>query len=332
MSRRLVNLWLLALLIGLAASGVLGWVLPAAAAPLLYEAHRVLGVALVVSLGAKWAVARSSLRRRLPRRDPSVLVGALAGAALVASVGVGLAWTLGILSFDSLGGYSPLNLHVFAALALVPLAAWHLARRGEVRPTVGRLLRRRALLRLGALSAISLALWGVFDRVATASAPLRRLSGSKHAGSFTGNAFPLTTWLLDETPRIAPGSWRLEIGGAVREPRAFSYAELLALPRRERDAVLDCTAGWWSEQRWAGVAVADILALAGPAPRAREATVESVTGHRWTFPLEELADALIATHVGGEPLTPGHGFPARLVAPGRRGFQWVKWLRRVDVA
>jgi DMSO/TMAO reductase YedYZ molybdopterin-dependent catalytic subunit len=35
--------------------------------------------------------------------------------------------------------------------------------------------------------------------------------------------------------------------------------------------------------------------------------------------------------VGGRPLSVGHGFPARLVAPGRRGFWWVKWVSEIDV-
>ncbi|ESS02932.1 MAG: oxidoreductase molybdopterin binding protein [uncultured archaeon A07HR67] len=57
----------------------------------------------------------------------------------------------------------------------------------------------------------------------------------------------------------------------------------------------------------------------------------SVTGYRWSLPLSEAEDALLATHVGGDPLSHGHGGPARLVAPGRRGFQWVKWVTRVEV-
>jgi DMSO/TMAO reductase YedYZ molybdopterin-dependent catalytic subunit len=35
--------------------------------------------------------------------------------------------------------------------------------------------------------------------------------------------------------------------------------------------------------------------------------------------------------VGGEPISHGHGAPVRLVAPGRRGFQWVKWVVRLEV-
>jgi len=57
----------------------------------------------------------------------------------------------------------------------------------------------------------------------------------------------------------------------------------------------------------------------------------SVTGYRWSLPIEEAEDALLATHVGGERLSHGHGAPARLVAPDRRGFQWVKWVTRVEV-
>ena len=61
------------------------------------------------------------------------------------------------------------------------------------------------------------------------------------------------------------------------------------------------------------------------------AEVVSVTGHRWTFPLAEFRTMLLATHVGGEPISPGHGAPVRLVAPERRGFQWVKWVDRIAI-
>ena len=40
----------------------------------------------------------------------------------------------------------------------------------------------------------------------------------------------------------------------------------------------------------------------------------------------------LATQVGGEPISAGHGFPVRLVVPGRRGYHWVKWLSRIEAA
>ena len=57
----------------------------------------------------------------------------------------------------------------------------------------------------------------------------------------------------------------------------------------------------------------------------------SVTGYWRRFPLEDAPNLLLATHLGGKPLTSGHGAPVRLVAPGRRGFWWVKWVSSVEV-
>jgi DMSO/TMAO reductase YedYZ molybdopterin-dependent catalytic subunit len=59
--------------------------------------------------------------------------------------------------------------------------------------------------------------------------------------------------------------------------------------------------------------------------------VISHTGYRWGFALGELDDLLLATHVGGEQLAHGHGAPLRLVARDRRGFQWVKWVVRIEL-
>jgi DMSO/TMAO reductase YedYZ molybdopterin-dependent catalytic subunit len=40
---------------------------------------------------------------------------------------------------------------------------------------------------------------------------------------------------------------------------------------------------------------------------------------------------MLATHVGEEQLSHAHGAPVRLVAPGVRGFQWVKWVERIEL-
>jgi DMSO/TMAO reductase YedYZ molybdopterin-dependent catalytic subunit len=38
---------------------------------------------------------------------------------------------------------------------------------------------------------------------------------------------------------------------------------------------------------------------------------------------------MLATHLDGAPIAPGNGAPVRLVAAGRRGFWWVKWVTSV---
>ena len=56
------------------------------------------------------------------------------------------------------------------------------------------------------------------------------------------------------------------------------------------------------------------------------------TGYARRFPLSELDNLLLATQVGDEPLTQGHGYPVRLVIRGRRGYDWVKWVTALEVS
>src|SRR6266508_4495835 len=75
----------------------------------------------------------------------------------------------------------------------------------------------------------------------------------------------------------------------------------------------------------------DRLLPASLPPDARSVVAVSVTGYARRLPLRDVPFLLVATHVADQPLSAGHGAPARLVAPGRRGFWWVKWLDRVVV-
>ena len=122
-------------------------------------------------------------------------------------------------------------------------------------------------------------------------------------------------------------SHRLVVKGAVERPLELTAAELDA--GHELVATLDCTGGFYSTQRWRG-------GPPGPPPRARRTARPPRAGriaHR--VPLElrpgRRPPLLLATHVGGEPLSHDQGAPVRLVAPGRRGFQWVKWVSEVEV-
>jgi len=143
----------------------------------------------------------------------------------------------------------------------------------------------------------------------------------------------VTIWSFDRGPSIDVGTWRLRVSGsASAQPVELSYADLSALPSREASVVLDCTGGWWSEQRWSGFSLLDLLARCGMSEGATRVEVISITGHRWTFDRSEAEQALLATRVGGEALSAGHGYPLRLVAPSLRGFLWIKWVGEVVAA
>jgi DMSO/TMAO reductase YedYZ molybdopterin-dependent catalytic subunit len=157
----------------------------------------------------------------------------------------------------------------------------------------------------------------------------RRLTGSKRRDGSGNGSFPATSWVADSPDPVDVGEYELTVDGAVDAPLALSYDDLD--PDRSAEVLLDCTSGWYTEQEWRGIAVADLLSHVDPKGAASHVRFVSVTGYRWSLPIEEAREAMLATHVGGEKLSHGHGRPLRLVAPGRRGFQWVKWVERVEV-
>jgi DMSO/TMAO reductase YedYZ molybdopterin-dependent catalytic subunit len=118
---------------------------------------------------------------------------------------------------------------------------------------------------------------------------------------------------------VSVADWRLRVGD-----RSFEYGELESYSD-ELEAVIDCTGGWWARQRWEGVRLSRLL----PASDSRSIAVVSVTGYGRLFPARDADELLVATRIDGERLAAGHGFPARLVAPGRRGFWWVKWIEEI---
>src|SRR6266581_1911316 len=168
------------------------------------------------------------------------------------------------------------------------------------------------------------------ERILNLPGAKQRFTGSREAGSYSGNAFPTSSWVADQPRPIDVQTWRLTLDGAVTNPREFFYHELVSAGD-ELEATLDCTGGFYSTQLWRGISIGYLLDHAGLHTDARYVSFVSVTSYRWSLPLEEARNALLATHSGEESLSHEHGFPLRLVAPGRRGFEWVKWITRVEV-
>ncbi len=116
---------------------------------------------------------------------------------------------------------------------------------------------------------------------------------------------------------------------------SLGLAELAALPQHEAVLPIACVEGWSASARWSGVRLRDVLALAGIPARSRLRMVSLETG--WLYANSPVGPSvaadpltLLALAVNGEPLTLDHGYPLRLIAPGRPGVQQTKWLSRIE--
>ena len=310
-------------------SGYFGMTAGDAARAWYLDLHRVSGYGVVVLLLWKGRNILAPVLRRFGRWSGQDLAAMLMLALLLASLGLGVAWAHA--GRFSLLGFSGVTWHINVGLAVVPLLGWHLLRyRRLLRPRFW--AERRAVLRMVGLAAAGILVWQAtarVERVAAWAGASRRFTGSYPVGDFSGNAFPTTSWLNDDPRPILRDTWRLEVSGAVERGLSLRLDDLIA--DASLTATLDCTGGWHSTQRWRGVPLGAVLDMASPTERAASVSVVSATGYYRRFSLNEAREMLLASHVGGEPLSHGHGAPWRLVVPGKRGFEWVKWVTRLEV-
>jgi DMSO/TMAO reductase YedYZ molybdopterin-dependent catalytic subunit len=106
--------------------------------------------------------------------------------------------------------------------------------------------------------------------------------------------YTVTQNTVDPTPQ--PALWRLEVTGLVKTPGSYTYEEVQRLPSTSRP-------------------------------------IYSVDGYNVSLPLAEVlaVDALLAWRMNGAELPQKHGFPMRVLIPGRYGEENPKWLTRVEL-
>ncbi|GCE27276.1 hypothetical protein KDA_27600 [Dictyobacter alpinus] len=141
---------------------------------------------------------------------------------------------------------------------------------------------------------------------------------------------------VDPDPNVA--LWRLELTGLLNKPGSYSYDELQKLPSTSRAITLECIANGENDHLignaiWHGVSLRTLLDQHGGAQsNARYIGFYCIDGFNTTLPLKEVLDAdpLLAWNMNGAVLPRRHGYPLRILIPGRYGEENPKWLTRID--
>jgi sulfite oxidase len=163
-------------------------------------------------------------------------------------------------------------------------------------------------------------------------------------------------------PTIDLQAYRLEITGMVQRSLKLSLADIQQFPVHTVMAALQCAGSrrkelhavnhipgellWGAEPIgnviWCGARLCDVLELVGVQPQAQHVALTGLDdverqGKHINFggsiPIHKAVhpDVLLAYEMNGEPLTPVHGAPLRIVAPGFIGARSVKWLGSIVV-
>lgn len=134
-------------------------------------------------------------------------------------------------------------------------------------------------------------------------------------------------------PKFDPKTWDFRVYGLVEVPLRLTWDEFNALPKTRRRSDFHCVTRWSRfDNQWEGVAFRDVLNGVRLKPGAAYVLVHAEQGFTANIPLADLEreEVLFATHHDGEPLTPEHGYPLRLIVPHLYAWKSVKWVRALE--
>ena len=134
-------------------------------------------------------------------------------------------------------------------------------------------------------------------------------------------------------PYIDVATWTFTISGLVEKERTLDFTEFAALPQVKVFSDIHCVTGWSKlDNSWEGVSTQAIKDVVDILPEARYVMVHAERGFTTNLPLQDFfaEDVLFAVKHDGEPLTPEHGYPVRLVVPRLYFWKSAKWVTGVE--
>ena len=141
---------------------------------------------------------------------------------------------------------------------------------------------------------------------------------------------------LAGTQNIDRSTYKLVVDGLADSPLSLSYQDLLNLPQVSRVETLHCVEGWSFVAKWTGPTLASILALAQVKSSATIAifhTADVPSGYS-SLDLSYInsQNIIIALKLNDVTMPVDRGFPFQVVAVGKWGYKWSKWVTRIELS
>ena len=202
-------------------------------------------------------------------------------------------------------------------------------------------IHRSVLVVTGAVAGSALARWvrgTAGQAVALAQGVFERVRGLPAEVTPTEEFYIVSKNPLGFDPVVNVDGWRLEVTGLVGRPLRLTYDQVRVFPVVERFHTLECISNevggdLISNARWKGVPLSRVLAEAGGVnPKAVRIAFRCADGYSESIPVADALhpDTLLAYEMNGARLPDKHGFPLRLLLPGRFGMKNPKWITRIE--
>ena len=141
---------------------------------------------------------------------------------------------------------------------------------------------------------------------------------------------------ISGTINVNQATYTLTIDGLVDHPLTLSYADLEALPQISVLGTLECVEGWSYTAKWTGPSLAAILAQAGVQSGAVIAIFDTADDTDGFTSLDlsyiNANNIILALKDNDVTLPAANGFPVRVVATGKYGYKWAKWVTRIELS
>ena len=151
---------------------------------------------------------------------------------------------------------------------------------------------------------------------------------------------PVDTFFVQNANGIPniPEDWHLTVDGAVEVPLSLTVEDLMDYPATTLMATLECyspSIELIGNATWTGVSLKTIIEDALPFSEAKtiifHAHDDYITNGKSLSAMMQRDDIILAYAMNGETLPPEQGYPLRLVMPGSYGYEWIQWIKRIEL-
>ncbi|MEW6735489.1 MAG: molybdopterin-dependent oxidoreductase [Acidobacteriota bacterium] len=140
-------------------------------------------------------------------------------------------------------------------------------------------------------------------------------------------------------PEIDAAKWRLELTGLDGKKVPLSLDEIRAMPNKLIHYTFCCIenppgGGSMSNARWRVVSLHELLKPVLPERRdGIRMLATGLDGFYSSIPLDLALDeaSYLAYEMNEVPIPLNHGFPVRVLIPGRYGMKQPKWLKKIEI-